>query len=34
MYIYVNHTHVYNWSPLSYYLAKAVLNDCNSEVMA
>ena len=33
-YVYINHTHLYNWSALSYYLTTAVLNDCYSEVMA
>ena len=33
-YVYVNHTHFYNLSPLPYYLTTAVLNDYYSEVMA
>ena len=33
-YVYVNHTHIYNYSPLRYYLTTAVLNDCYSEVTA
>ena len=34
VYVYVNHIHLYNWSPPPYYLTTAVLNDCYSEVMA
>ena len=33
-YIYVNHTHLYNWSAPLSYLTTAVLNDCYSEVTA
>ena len=33
-YVYINHTHLYNWSPSPCYLTIAVLNDCYSEVMA
>ena len=33
-YVYANHTHLYNWSALPYYLTTAVLNDCYSEVTA
>ena len=33
-YVYVNHTHLYNWSAPSCYFTTAVLNDCYSEVMA
>ena len=31
-YVYVNHTHLDNWSASSFYFATAVLNDCYSEV--
>ena len=33
-YVYVNHAHLYNWSPPPLYLTTAVLNDCYSEVTA
>ena len=33
-YVYLNHTHLCNWSTLSSYFTKAALNDCYSEVMA
>ena len=32
--VYVNYTHLYNWSPPPCYLTTDVLNDCYSEVMA
>ena len=34
MYVYVNHTYLYNWSPPPGYLTTGVLNDSYSEVMA
>ena len=33
-YVYVNHTHLDNWSAPSCYFTTAVLNDCYSKVMA
>ena len=33
-YVYVNYTHLYNWSTPPYYLTTAVLNNYYSEVMA
>ena len=33
-YVYLNHTHLYNWSAPSCYFTKAALNDCYSEVTA
>ena len=33
-YVYVNHTHLQNWSASSCYLTTAVLNDCYSEETA
>ena len=33
-YVYVNHTHLGNWSAPPCYFTTAVLNDCYSEVMA
>ena len=33
-YVYVNHTHLDNWSALSCYFTAAVLNDSYSEVTA
>ena len=34
VYVYVNHTHLDNWSAPSCYFTTAVLNDCYSEVTA
>ena len=31
-YVYINYTHLDNWSPQSCYLTTAVLNNCYSEV--
>ena len=33
-YVYLNHTHLYNWSTPSCYFTKAALNGCYSEVTA
>ena len=33
-YVYINYTHLYNWSALPNYLTTAVLNDCYSELTA
>ena len=34
VYVYINHTHLYNWGTPPYYLTTAVLNDGYSEVTA
>ena len=34
MYIYINHTHIYNWSPPPCNLTTGVLSGCCREVMA
>ena len=34
VYVYVNHTHLDNWSAPSCYFTTAVLNDCYSEKIA
>ena len=34
VYVYINHTHLYNWSASSCYLTTAVKNDYYSELTA